>query len=82
MIKVVVAKGKIPVKIIDFNEQKDEDAVKKAFIELDRATWKFETGQTIGLFQNDKLLRYFNDEETGWVHMNNNGIYEGLRGER
>lgn len=82
MIKVVVAKGKVPVKIIDFNEHKDEDAVKKAFIELDRATWKFETGQTIGLFQNDKLLRYFNDEETGWVHMNNNGIYEGLRGER
>ena len=82
MIKVVVAKGKVPVKIIDFNEHNDEDAVKKAFIELDRATWKFETGQTIGLFQNDKLLRYFNDEETGWVHMNNNGIYEGLRGER
>ena len=82
MIKVVVAKGKVPVKIIDFNEHKDEYAVNKAFIELDRATWKVETGQTIGLVQNDKLLRYFNDEETGWVHMNNNGIYEGLRGER
>ena len=82
MIKVVVAKGTVPVKIIDCYEHKDEDAVKKAFIELDRATWKFETGQTIGLFQNDKLLRYFNDEERGWVHTNNNGIYEGLRGER
>lgn len=82
MIKVIVAKGKTPIKILEFNERKDEDAFKKAFIELDRAAWKFESGQTIGLFQHNKLLRYFNDEETGWVHMNNNGIYEGLRGER
>jgi hypothetical protein len=72
MIKVVVAKGNIPVKRFVFNERKDDRAFEKAFVELDRATWSFEPGQVIGSFQNDTLL--YSDPDTGWIHKNNNGI--------
>ena len=82
MIKVVIAKGPVPIKRFEFNERKDDRAFEKAFVELDRATWSFEPGQVIGLFQNDKLLRHYSDPDIGWIHKNNNGIYDGLVGEK
>ena len=82
MIKVVVSEGKAVVKSFVFNEKRDDKALQKAFVELDRATWSFESGQIIGLFQHDKLLRFYSDEQRGWVYTNNNGIYEGLVGEK
>jgi hypothetical protein len=75
MIKVVVVNNRKVVKQFEFNERKDEEAVKKAFIECDRATWNFEPGNIIALYQNKQLLRHYSDPDKGWVHVNNNGIY-------
>ena len=82
MIKVIVAEGKEPIRSFVFNEKQDDKAFQKAFVELDRATWSFESGQVIGLFQNDKLIRHYSDPSKGWVYKNNNGIYDGLVGYR
>ena len=82
MIRVIISEGKEPVKSFVFNEKQDDKAITKAFVELDRAMWSFESGQIIGLYQNDKLLRYYSDPNQGWVFSNNNGIYEGLGGAR
>jgi len=76
MINVMVIKDSKIVRNVGFDESQEEDAVKKAFVECDRATWSFEPGQTIGLFQNGKLLRSFADESKGWIYVNNNGMYD------
>jgi len=75
MIKVIVSNGKKLIKHFEFNERKDDHAFEKAFVELDRAAWEYEDGNIIGLFQNDKLLRMYTDPNKGWLHTNNNGIY-------
>ena len=82
VIKVIISENKVVSKRVEFDEHKDDNAVTKAFIELDRAMWSYEAGQVIRLYQNDRLLRYYSDPEQGWVFTNNNGIYEGLRGQR
>lgn len=75
MLRVMVIKDSKIIKDRSFNELVEEDAVKKAFIECDRAVWSFEPGQAIGMFQNGKLLRTFVDESKGWIYTNNNGMY-------
>jgi len=75
MIKVIVVNDKKITKQFQFNERKDEHAVRKAFIELDRAVWSYETGDIIALYQNNQLLRHYCDDQ-GWVFTNNNGIYD------
>ena len=75
MIKVVVVSGKNVIKQFEYNERKDDHAFEKAFVEMDRATWAFEPGNIIALYQHGKCLRHYSDPEQGWVHTNNNGIY-------
>ena len=76
MIRVLVMDDRDRVcKDLSFDERKDDDAVRKAFIECDRSVWSYEPGQVIGLWQNNRLLRSFTSEEQGWVFLNNNGIY-------
>jgi len=75
MIKVVVVSGKKVIKQFEYNERKDNHAFEKAFVEMDRATWEFEPGNIIALYQHGKCLRHYSDPEQGWVYTNNNGIY-------
>ncbi len=76
MLDVIVLRDKKVVSRFSFNEKKEEKAFEKAFVEIDRASWSFQDGDMIGLFQNKKLLRSFSNPEIGWVHTSSNGIYE------
>lgn len=76
MIDVIVLRNNRVIKHSTYNEKKQENAFEKAFVEIDIASWAFEDGDAIGLFQNKKLLRSFSNPKVGWVHANNNGIYE------
>ncbi len=76
MIDVIVLRNNKVIKHSTYNERKVENAFEKAFVEIDIASWAFQDGDAIGLFQNKKLLRSFSDPQVGWVHANNNGIYE------
>ena len=82
MIKIIISEDTAVSKVIKFDEHHDDHAVTKAFVELDRAMWSFESGQVIKLYQDDRLLRYYSDPNRGWIFTNNNGIYDGLRGQR
>ena len=75
MIKVVTLKAKKVISIKEFNEHTDDDAMKKALVESDRAIWDNEDDKQflVALMQDDKLLRYMNS--TGW-HMPRRSIYE------
>jgi|TARA_B100000085_G_scaffold274493_1_gene291210 hypothetical protein len=76
MLKVVTLKAKKVISIKEFNEQVDEDAMKKALVESDRAIWsaREENDQVyVALMQDDRLLRYMND--TGW-YTPKRSIYE------
>lgn len=76
MLKVVTLKAKKVISVKEFNEQVDEDAMKKALVESDRAIWsaREENDQVyVALMQDDRLLRYMND--TGW-YTPKRSIYE------
>ena len=42
VIKVIISENKVVSKRVEFDEHKDDHAVTKAFIELDRAMWSYE----------------------------------------
>ena len=76
MLKVVTLKAKKVISVKEFNEQVDEDAMKKALVESDRAIWsaREENDQVyVALMQDDRLHRYMND--TGW-YTPKRSIYE------
>ena len=76
MLKVVTLKAKKVISVKEFNEHVDEDAMKKALVESDRAIWsaREENDQVyVALMQDDRLLRYMND--TGW-YTPKRSIYE------
>ena len=76
MLKVVTLKAKKVVCIKEFNEHDDEDAMKKALVESDRAIWSAQEDNEkvyVALMQDDRLLRYMND--TGW-YTPKRSIYE------
>ncbi len=76
MLKVVTLKAKKVVSIKEFNEHDDEDAMKKALVESDRAIWSAQEDNEkvyVALMQDDRLLRYMND--TGW-YTPKRSIYE------
>ena len=76
MLKVVTLKAKKVVSVKEFNEHEDEDAMKKALVESDRAIWSGQNDEEqilVALMQDDRLLRYMND--TGW-YTPKRSIYE------
>jgi hypothetical protein len=82
MINVVVRDLDKVKKRFSFDESRDEEAMKKALVECDRLTWSYEVDNVITLDQNGRLLRFLTDDQVGWQFINNNGIYDGLVGER
>ena len=76
MINVIVMRNNKAISRFSFDEKKDDFALEKAYVEMDRASWSFKEGDAIGLFQNQRLLRSYSNANNGWVHANNNGIYD------
>jgi len=68
MLKVITIINKEIVKNVSFDEKNDDDAMKKALVELDRATWDRDLESNddflIALMQDNRLLRFMNDK--GW----------------
>lgn len=68
MLKVITMVNKEIVKNVSFDEKNDDDAMKKALVELDRAAWDRDSESSddflIALMQDNRLLRFMNDK--GW----------------
>ena len=68
MLKVITMINKEIVKNVSFDEKNDDDAMKKALVELDRAAWDRDSESSddflIALMQDNRLLRFMNDK--GW----------------
>jgi len=68
MLKVITMVNKEIVKNVSFDEKNDDDAMKKALVELDRASWDRDSESSddflIALMQDNRLLRFMNDK--GW----------------
>lgn len=77
MIKVVTMVGKEIINKVSFDETQDDDAMKKALVECDRAIWSRDTTSNekflVALMQDNRVLRFMND--SGW-HMPRRSIYE------
>lgn len=66
MLNVITMVNKEVVKKVSFDEKKDDDAMKKALVECDRAIWdnsKNDTSFLVALMQDKKVLRYMNGSE-------------------
>ena len=67
MFNVVTMVNKKIVKNVSFNEKKDDDAMKKALVECDRAIWDNQDADNnfvVALMQDGRVLRFMND--SGW----------------
>jgi len=77
MLKVITMINKEIVKNVSFDEKNDDDAMKKALVELDRAAWDRDSESSddylIALVQDNRLLRFMNDK--GW-QVPRRSIYE------
>ena len=77
MLKVITMINKEIVKNVSFDEKNDDDAMKKALVELDRAVWDRDSESSddflIALMQDNRLLRFMNDK--GW-QVPRSSIYE------
>lgn len=77
MLKVITVINKEVVKKVSFDENTDDDAMKNALVELDRATWDRDLESSdnflIALMQDNRLLRFMNDK--GW-QVPRRSIYE------
>ena len=66
MLKVITMVNKEVVKKVSFDERSDDDAMKKALVECDRAIWdnsKSDISFLVALMQDKKVLRYMNGTE-------------------
>lgn len=66
MLNVITMVNKEVVKKVSFDEKKDDDAMKKALVECDRAIWANEDSDAsfiVALMQDKKVLRYMNGKE-------------------
>lgn len=76
MLNVITMVNKEVVKKVSFDERSDDDAMKKALVECDRAIWdnsKSDTSFLVALMQDKKVLRYMNG--TDW-YTPRTSIYE------
>ena len=76
MLNVITMVNKEVVKKVSFDEKSDDDAMKKALVECDRAIWdnsKNDTSFLVALMQDKKVLRYMNG--TDW-YTPRTSIYE------
>ena len=77
MFKVITMINKEVVKKVTFDEKTDDDAMKKALVECDRAIWDRETDTSdkflVALMQDNRVLRFMND--SGW-HVPRTSIYD------
>jgi hypothetical protein len=68
MFKVITMINKEVVKKVTFDEKTDDDAMKKALVECDRAVWSRDLESSddflVALMQDNRLLRFMNDK--GW----------------
>ena len=68
MIKVVTMLNKEVIKKVSFDETQDDEAMKKALVECDRAIWDREIDTSdkflVALMQDNRVLRFMND--SGW----------------
>ena len=83
MINVIVRSVQ-PVKsvVYSFDETVDDEAMKKALVRCDISTFSNESEDVITLDQDGRLLLFLVDKQVGWQFINNNGIYDGLVGEK
>ena len=66
MLNVITMVNKEVVKKVSFDERSDDDAMKKALVECDRAIWdnsKSDISFLVALMQDKKVLRYMNGTE-------------------
>lgn len=77
MIKVITMVGKEIVNKVSFDETTDDDAMKKALVECDRAIWSRKADSKekflVALMQDNRVLRFMSDK--GW-QMPRTSIYE------
>ena len=77
MLKVITMVNKEIVKNVSFDEKNDDDAMKKALVELDRAAWSRDSESSddflVAFMQDNRLLRFMNDK--GW-QVPRRSIYE------
>jgi len=76
MLNVITMVNKEVIKKVSFDEKSDDDAMKKALVECDRAIWANEDNQNsflVALMQDKKVLRYMNG--TDW-YTPRTSIYE------
>ena len=76
MLNVITMVNKEVIKKVSFDEKSDDDAMKKALVECDRAIWANEDSDTsflVALMQDKKVLRYMNGSE--W-YIPRRSIYE------
>ena len=76
MLNVITMVNKEVIKKVSFDERSDDEAMKKALVECDRAIWdnsKNDTSFLVALMQDKKVLRYMNG--TDW-YTPRTSIYE------